>query len=204
MNAKIMSTKAGGTSVVMGSPAQECIPPSGTYPGTRSAQRLRIWEIASMFHCSVLGTCLSLSELSDIARRARYRLPPGESAYTVHTHFVKSLASCNILSKLVDKALEKRHESTARAVRRAKNEQELEARWKETMDGGNLAGAYWGVMSHPLATETLQWRLFGDVHMLSHLLGASRRSDLCRLHKLEVACSELEGELALVKHQHRA
>ncbi|HEU5075481.1 MAG TPA: hypothetical protein VFU02_14920, partial [Polyangiaceae bacterium] len=83
-----------------------------------------------MFHCSVLGTCLSLSELQAIARRARHRLPPGVCAYEVHVHFVKALATHNSLSKLVDKALEKRYASRARALLRAQNEQELEALWK--------------------------------------------------------------------------
>lgn len=200
MNAKITPIKAGGTLVGVGASSPECSAP----PGRRVAQRLRVWEIASTFHCSVLGTCLPLSELHDIARRARYGLPPRASAYEVHSYFVKSLTTCNGLSKLVDKALEKRHENATRVIRRAKNEQELEVRWKETLEAGNVAGAYWAVMSHPLSTEALQWRLFGDVHMLSHLLGASRRSDLCRLHKLEVLCAELESELAFVKHQHRA
>lgn len=40
--------------------------------------------------------------------------------------------------------------------------------------------------------------------MLSHLLGASRSSDLSRLHKLEHSCAQFESELGLVKHQHRA
>ena len=204
MNAKITPTKAGGTAgtrVGVGASSLECTAPVGA----RTTQRLRVWEIAAMFHCSLLGTCLPLSERSDIARRARCGLPPRASAYEVHTCFVKSLASCNSLSKLVDKALERRHEGApcgpfgAPATSRSSR-----ARWKEMMEGGNVAGAYWAVMSHPLSTEALQWRPFGDVHMLSHLLGSSRRSDLCRLHKLEVACAELGSELALVKHQHRA
>jgi hypothetical protein len=130
MNAKITS-KAG---------ERECTAPEGAAAGALVAPRLRIWETASMFHCSVLGTCLPLSQLHDIARRARYGLPPRASAYEVHTYFVKSLGSCNTLSKLVDKALEKRHEGAARTVgARATNRSSRRAgrkRWKaETSPG---------------------------------------------------------------------
>lgn len=192
------------TSVAALSPAQQCMSSAAASPGVRRRERLHVWEMPSMFHCSVLGTCLSLSELQSIARRARHGTLPGATAYEVHVHFVKALATCNSLSKLVDKALEKRYSLVARTLRRAQSERELEVLWKETLDHGDVAGAYWAAMSHPLATETLHWRLFGEVHMLSHLLGASRQSDLCRLHKLELTCTELDGQLGLVKQQQRA
>lgn len=213
MNAKVTLTNTGKltksgrpaspvASVAL-SPAQECMSSAAASPSVRR-ERLHVWEMPSMFHCSVLGTCLSLSELQAIARRARHGVLPGATAYEVHVHFVKALATCNSLSKLVDKALEKRYSLAARALRRAQSERELEALWKDTLDHGDIAGAYWAAMSHPLATEALHWRLFGEIHMLSHLLGASRQSDLCRLHKLELTCSELDSQLGLVKQQQRA
>ena len=184
--------------------SQECSASGAAPLRGRPRERLSVWEIAAMFHCSVLGTCLSLSELSAIARRARHGLPQGASPYDVHVHFVKAVATKNSLSKLVDKALEKRHASAARALRRARSERELDDLWKELVARGDVAGSYWAAMSHPLASEPLQWRWFGEVHMLSHLLGASRSSDLSRLHKLEHNCAQFESELGLVKHQHRA
>jgi len=59
-------------------------------------------------------------------------------------------------------------------------------------------------MSHPLCSKDIRWRLFGEVHMLSHLVGSSRRSDLGRLHDLEVAYAAADGQLAQLKHDHRA
>ncbi|APR81401.1 Hypothetical protein A7982_06748 [Minicystis rosea] len=155
-------------------------------------------------HCSILGTCLSLGDLHVIARKARWQLNPSASAYQVHSWFVDYAASANHLSKLVDKELEKRHGSAARVIRRARTEEEIEVRWKEVAAGGQIASAYWGAMSHPLCSSDLQWRLFGEIHMLSHLMGASRRSDLCRVHDLEVTCAALDGKLAQLKHDHRA
>lgn len=40
--------------------------------------------------------------------------------------------------------------------------------------------------------------------MLSHLVGASRRSDVARAHDLEVRCAALDERLAQLKHDHRA
>lgn len=168
-----------------------------------AAPRLRLWQIEHGMLCSVLGTCLSLNDLHIIARRARYKIDPGTSAYRLHSWFVDRVASLNDLSKIADKELEKRHAKPAQLVRRAQSEEEIEARFKEVSATGQIAGAYWGAMSHPLCTGALRWRLFGEIHMLSHLVGSSRRSDLARVHGLEATCAELDGELAQLKHEHR-
>lgn len=165
--------------------------------------RRRIWELDAGRHCSVLGTCLSLNDLHQIARKARYTIDPKSSAYELHSWFVDMVAHANDVAKLVDKELEKRHAKAAHTVRGARTEEEIEARFKEVCAKGMIAGAYWGAMSHPLCSEELQWRLFGEIHMLSHLVGGSRRSDLARVHELEVDCATLDGKLAQLKHDHR-
>lgn len=172
--------------------------------GMSLVHRRRIWELDPGRHCSVLGTCLTLNDLHVITRRAGVRLPPGTTAYQLHSWFVDMMARPNELSKLVDKELEKRHAKAAHTVRGARTEQEIEARWKEVAARGQIAGAYWGAMSHPLCSNDLQWKLFGEIHMLSHLVGASRRSDLARVHELEGTCAALDGKLAQLKHDHRA
>lgn len=173
-------------------------------PSLVATPRRRTWELQPGWHCSVLGTCLSLNDLHQIARRARYHVEPGTSAYRLHSCFVDMVVYQNDLSKLVDKTLEKRHGKVAQFVRGARDEGEIEARFKEASARGEIASAYWGAMSHPLCTEKLQWGLFGEIHMLSHLMGSSRRADLARVHDLEACCASLEGRLAQVKHDHRA
>lgn len=178
--------------------------PSARVEEMSLVHRRRIWELDHGRHCSVLGTCLSLNDLHAVARRAGYLIPSDTSAYELHVWFVDMMASPNELSKRVDKELEKQHARAARAVRGARTEQEIEARWKEIAARGQIAGAYWGAMSHPLCSNALQWKLFGEIHMLSHLVGASRRSDLARSHEFEVLCASLDGKLAQLKHVHRA
>jgi hypothetical protein len=166
--------------------------------------RLRIWEIDPAMHCSILGTCLTMNDLYALARRARVRLDPRASAYQVHSWFVDYMMEPNELSKLVDKTLEKRHGNVAAKVRRARSEAELETRWKLVAGEGRIAGAYWGAMSHRLCSKKLRWALFGEIHMLSHLVGSSRRADLCRVQELEATCAALDDTLAGIKHVHRA
>lgn len=167
-------------------------------------ERKRLWQIDPRMHCSVIGTCLALTDLHALARRARCRLNTSVSAYDVHSWFVDYMAFPNDLSKLTDKELEKRHFVAAKPFRRAGTEKEIEAIWKEVCAKGLIAGAYWGALSHPLCSEALAWRLFGEVHMLSHLVGSSRRGDACRIHDLEVANTSLDEKLVQSKQDHRA
>lgn len=50
---------------------------------------------------------------------------------------------------------------------------------------GDIPPAYWAVMTHPAATLEMHQIAFGDVHMLSHLVGAANRADIRRLVALE-------------------
>ncbi|AKU94415.1 Membrane protein involved in colicin uptake [Labilithrix luteola] len=172
--------------------------------GPSIVERRRIWQVDPRMHCAVVGTCLALTDLHALARRARWRLDTSVSAYDVHSWFVDYMAFPNELSKLADKELEKRHRVTAKPFRRARTEAELEAVWKEVCAKGQIAGAFWGAMSHPRCSEALQWRLFGEVHMLSHLVGSSRRGDACRIHELEIANAALDERLVQSKQDHRA
>lgn len=166
--------------------------------------RRRLWEIDKGKLCSILGTCLSIADLHKLARRARVDVEAEASAYHVHCWFTEVVASSNDLSKLVDKEIERRHGPGSLLVRRARSVEEIEARFAEVAARGHVAAAYWGAMSHPLCTEALAWQVFGEIHMLSHLVGASRQADLCRLHTLEVSNAGLEAALAKTKHDHRA
>lgn len=172
--------------------------------GASVVDRRRLWQIDPRMHCSVIGTCLALTDLHALARRARCRLNTSVSAYDVHSWFVDFMAFPNDLSKLTDKELEKRHFVAAKPFRRARTEKEIETIWKEVCAKGLIAGAYWGALSHPLCSEALAWRLFGEVHMLSHLVGSSRRGDACRIHDLEIANAALDEKLVQSKQDHRA
>jgi hypothetical protein len=68
---------------------------------------------------------------------------------------------------------------------------------------GDIPGAYWALLTHPLATAALVHHAFGDVHMLSHMVGAANRADIHRLRELEQQKSALEDKIARQQEQLR-
>jgi hypothetical protein len=68
---------------------------------------------------------------------------------------------------------------------------------------GDIPGAYWAVLSHPAATDAIMRMTFGDVHMLSHMVGAANRADIRRLCQLEQENAALSAKLELQQRQLR-
>ena len=166
---------------------------------TTALDRKRIWEVRPSLHCSILGTCLSMRELHAVARKGKVRFPLNATDHEIHGCFVEIVETQNAVSKLVDKALEKKYRVVAARFRRCPDIEALERCWEEAWKNNDIPGAYWAVLTHPMLTDELFRRAFGEVHMLSHLLGASRRTDIYKFQKLDAQCATLAGKLALVK-----
>src|SRR5262249_10185791 len=100
--------------------------------------------------------------------------------------------------KLIQKALDRRHEGAIKQFGKAKDEVTLGEMWDDSVRRGDIPGAYWAVLSHPTTTDGLMRRVFGDVHMLSHMVGAANRADIRRLRQLEdenaAMAVKLEGQ----------
>jgi hypothetical protein len=60
---------------------------------------------------------------------------------------------------------------------------------------GEIPGAYWATLTHAQTTQALVREAFGEVHMLSHLVGAANRADIRRLCILEAEKAALEEKL---------
>src|SRR5262249_10866101 len=83
------------------------------------------------------------------------------------------------------KALDRRHKLILNQGERAKDAAAVAAFWDDAAKRGDIPGAYWAVLTHPATTHELVKRVFGEVHMLSHLVGAANRADIRRLRQLE-------------------
>ena len=59
------------------------------------------------------------------------------------------------------------------------------------------------MLSHPAATDAVMRRVFGDVHMLSHMVGAANRADIRRLRQLEEDNAALSAKLEAQQRQLR-
>ena len=85
----------------------------------------------------------------------------------------------------MQRALDRRHDLPIKQFARAKDEDTLRRMWDDSVQSGDIPGAYWAVLSHPIATDAVVKKAFRDVHMLSHLVGAANRADIRRLRQLE-------------------
>jgi hypothetical protein len=97
--------------------------------------------------------------------------------------------------KLLHKALDKRHRVAIAQFDKAKTVDEVRALWRDAVGRGDIPGAYWATLTHPAATSELIREVFGEVHMLSHLVGAANRADIRRLSELEAQNAELQEKL---------
>lgn len=165
--------------------------PADEDPSTR---RTKIWEFSQNLHCSIIGTCLSTGEL----RQTLTRLGLAQNDWTDHDlhHKAVSLAAKHDqAAKLLHKALDRRHKLPISQFAKARTEAELTASWRDAVRRGDIPGAYWAVLTHPATTQSLVRLVFGEVHMLSHLVGAANRADIRRLCDLEQRNTELETKL---------
>ena len=159
-------------------------------------QRRKLWEIRPDLHCSVLGTCLSYADLLKIGRRAGYVPREQASEYEVHKYFVHCAEEPDRLARLMHKTLDAKYRAAIRASMAARCEASLDEFWTHSLARGDIPGPFWALTTHPLVTDALLVRAFGDVHMLSHLTGASNRADAKRLQSLETALAETKRSLA--------
>ncbi len=151
---------------------------SGAVKTRVKGRRRKLWEINSNMLCSVVGTCLTLDDLHKISRKLRLKFPAKIASYEIHGHFVQAAAENKAAGRMMHKRLERRHELAINKFARISDPKELEVAWKYAREKGNISGPYWAILSHPVASEELIVRIFGEVHMLSHSVAAANREEL--------------------------
>jgi hypothetical protein len=158
-------------------------------------RRTAIWDMHNSLHCSIVGTCLSTDELRRLLVKLRIAGAETANDHDRHMLGVMLAGRPQAGAKLLQKTLDRRHESALKQTAKAKDAAELVAYWDDALKRGDIPGAYWAVLSHPVATDDTVRRVFGDVHMLSHLVGAANRADIRRLRALEEENSALTARL---------
>jgi hypothetical protein len=161
-----------------------------------SAKRAKIWELSSTLHCSIVGTCLTASELRRFFIRFGDDSARTASDHELHGRGVVAASRRDDGGKLLNKALDKRHEAAIRRFAKAETAAQLLELWKQALEHGEIAGPYWALLTHPITDHGLVQEVFGDVHMLSHQVGAAARLDIARLRRLEAELSERNDKIA--------
>jgi hypothetical protein len=166
-------------------------------------RRLRIWELNSNLHCSIVGTCLSNGDLRQLLGKLNIAAIPALSEHDLHKHGVTLASQRDAGGKLLHKTLDRRHKTALNQFAKAKTEVEVAALWGDAVQRGEIPGAYWAVLTHPLTGPALVKRAFGEVHMLSHLVGAAGRADIRQLRQIEEENAALREKVQRQQEQIR-
>ena len=168
-----------------------------------SSRRTKIWEMHNTLHCSIVGTCLSTGELRRLLIRLKVAGVQTASDHDVHMLGVMLADRPKAGARELQKALDRRHQLAVNRFAKAKTTDAISALWEEALQSGDIPGAYWALLSHPATTDAVIKRAFGDVHMLSHLVGAANRADIRRLRELEAENGALTAKLERQQRQLR-
>lgn len=161
-----------------------------------SSRRHKLWEIHSTLLCSIVGTCLTLDEIYKILNSCRITFDNDLSDYEIHNAFVAMANKSSKAARQAQKLMDSKFAIEIRKFGKARNGAELSELWDEGFQEGRVAGIYWALVTHPFITPNLKMRAFGEIHMLSHQMGATNRAEIKHFCALEKSCLELKSQLS--------
>ncbi|PLZ04117.1 DUF2325 domain-containing protein [Burkholderia sp. WAC0059] len=161
----------------------------------RPGRRARLADLDSHLHCSIIGTCLSTHELRKLVPKFANLDARHASDLEIHHAAVELAIHGGPGCKALQKALDTRYAGAVRLFASARDPQALLERWNDALASGDIPPAYWALMTHPQATLEVRQAAFGELHMLSHLVGAANRADIRRLVALEKENVELRTRM---------
>ena len=176
--------------------------PTASFPANK---RKNIWELSSHHHCSIVGTCLTIGEARALGKKIGAKCPdPEDLDAIIHSILVRESVTKNRASTLLNKALNKKYESSVRIFNKCNTPLEIRDLWREAFEVGNIPGPYWAALSHPMIDYEVTIKIYSDVHMLSHLVGSSNRADIARLSELEIELANaLDKNRSLISQNNR-
>jgi hypothetical protein len=172
-------------------------------PAASPKQRARIWDLHNSLHCSIIGTCLTTGELRRLLVRLNVAGAETADDHDLHMLGVLLAARPQAGAKHLQKTLDRCHHGALHQFAKAKTAETVRALWQDAMKRGDIPGAYWALLTHPAATDAMVKQAFGEVHMLSHLVGAANRADIQRLRQLESDNAALSEKLERQQRQLR-
>jgi hypothetical protein len=175
--------------------ADACYAPPSSAQLASSKRRTKLAELDSHLHCSVIGTCLTTHELRKLGPKFTDLDRQHASDLEIHHAAVELAIAGGAGGKALHKALDERYAGAIRRFEQARDEEAVLALWNEALKNGDIPSAYWALMTHPFATMPVRQAAFGELHMLSHLVGAANRADIRRLVALEEENAALRDKI---------
>jgi len=168
------------------------------------SKRAKLWELNVHWHCAIVGTCLTQAELKKLATKCKAPKVSGRGGdYKLHSYMVNVARYSNGGGRIIHKYLERKYARTIKAFGTAKTSEQVEKLWIEAFDRGDITGPFWAVMTHANSSLDLQAQVYGEVHMLSHLEGATNRADHQKISDLLKTIEQLQYEIHDIKKANR-
>lgn len=108
--------------------------PVPTPTDSAEGRRCRIWDLSGTLHCSIIGTCLTATEL----RRLFMRLGDADARtatdHALHSRGVHIAGQRTPAAKLLHKTLDKRHAGAIRRFGKAGTVEEVGLLWRNAVD----------------------------------------------------------------------
>ncbi len=173
-------------------------------PGAHASPigRIKLWGLDQRFHCMVIGTCFTLHELRRIARKIG--IGAKLSDYELHHSLVQVSGEPRYGAKLLNNGLDQKFKAAVKRFAVCQRASELESLWDQAVMAGDIGAAFWALITHPLTDASLRQRVYGEVHMLSHLAGHSHRSSQSDLAVAKRRVTDLESSLEIMAETSRA
>lgn len=175
--------------------AETCCAAHAAPTSPTGSRRRRLWELGSHAHCPLVGVCLPLERVRQLALKLLV-LQGDEDDYTLHCSLVTAAARRNAVAEAMQKDLEQRYALDVRQAAHAKCRDSLMHWWRGRAAQGEIAGALWATLTHARCDEWLEMRVLGQVHMLQHQVGAAQRTDEARHRELAAEHQALARDYA--------
>lgn len=140
-------------------------------------RRKKIWQIDSGHHCSVIGTCLSRRDLRQIASKRSYGIERGLNDFEIHRDLSAFAAHRFPKTRALHKKLDLKYRGPIKRYAEFSSNDEIYAQWKTDLASGDISGAYWAILTHPVCSSDLLGKVYGDCHMVSYDIFSSFSSD---------------------------
>lgn len=167
-------------------------PPQQTKPRKSS-----IWDMPSSHRCAIIGTCIKIDDLKHAAERFKKHMQDQkfDTDYDLHSYFVSVCATKNVVSWYINKLLNHEQRQFIKCCLKLKTDAQLLQAWKaiESSDLRSLSGYFWAILSSKYASDHVKERVYGDMHMISHIAGKEEKTSKAKsLHERRILLSELE------------
>jgi hypothetical protein len=149
------------------------------------SRKLAIWDVPCHQLCTLVGTCIDVPYI----RKLRRRFPTittntrVETDYELHAFCVTACRDKNPLSICLNKYFNRYYQTIVSALRQQKTDEAVEALWRSTdlTEDRQVSGFCWAILTSQYVSAEIKSRLYGEIHMLSHISGQVLRKDQKRL-----------------------